>query len=123
MNIFIVTFGIFLFTRVFVNKNDLYIFYSLFLLWPYTYDWFIMPTLNEKFGLIFLSLSLLLKSKGMPAFIKLFLGIFAMLIKLNIVIFLPIVIYVEKTKNEKLYTTIGMLFGLIVQTFFLLLSR
>ena len=41
-----------------------------------------------------------------------------MLIKLNIVIFLPIVIYVEKTKNEKLYTTIGMLFGLIVQTFF-----
>ena len=118
LNIFIVTFGIFLFTRVFVNKNDLYIFYSLFLLWPYTYDWFIMPTLNEKFGLIFLSLSLLLKKRGLSAYLKLLFGIFAMLIKLNIVIFLPIVMYIEKTKNEKFYTTTGMMFGLIVQTFF-----
>lgn len=118
LNIFIVIFAIFLFTRVFVEKNDLYIFYALFLLWPYTYDWFIMPTLNEKFGLIILSLCLLLKSRGISAYLKLLLGIFAMLIKLNIVIFLPIVIYIEKTKNEKFYTTTGMMFGLIVQTFF-----
>lgn len=118
LNIFTVIFGIFLFTLVFIDKNDLYIFYALLLLWPYTYDWFIMPTLNEKFGLIFLSLSLLLKSRGISAYLKLLLGIFALLIKLNIVIFLPIVIYIEKTKNEKFYATTGMLCGLIVQTFF-----
>jgi len=101
LNIFIVFFAIFLFTRLLVDKKDLYIFYALFLLWPYTYDWLMMPTLNEKFGLIFLSLSLLLKKRGLSAYLKLLFGIFAMLIKLNIVIFLPIVMYIEKTKNEK----------------------
>lgn len=118
LNIFIVFFAIFLFTRLLVEKKDLYTFYALFLLWPYTYDWLMMPTLNEKFGLIFLSLSLLLKKRGLSAYLKLLFGIFAMLIKLNIVIFLPIVMYIEKTKNEKFYTTTGMMFGLIVQTFF-----
>ena len=60
-NIFTVLLGVYLFSKNFIEKTGLIIFYSLFLMWPYTYDWLLLPSLNSKWGLILFGIALLLK--------------------------------------------------------------
>ena len=110
--------GIYLFSKVFVKKDKLIIFYALFLLWPYTYDWFMMPTLNEKYGLIFISLGLMLKVNNQNRFIKFIFGLLALLFKLNLIVLIPRAFYKEKSQKIQLDLTAGMILGLLIQTFF-----
>lgn len=114
LNIFIVMTSIYLFSNIFVKVKDLYIFYSVIFLWPYTYDWLLMPTLNEKWGLIFLCLGLSLKNK----YLKFLFGVISVLFKLNLIILFPLAWYLEKSKTNNFYFSFGMLLGLSVQTFF-----
>ena len=118
LNISLVLLGIYLFSKVFVNKDKLIIFYSVFLLWPYTYDWFMMPTLNEKYGLIFISLGLMLRVNNQNRFIKFIFGLLALLFKLNLIVLIPLAFYKEKSQKIQLDLTAGMILGLLIQTFF-----
>tara|TARA_B100000427_G_scaffold109982_1_gene91175 strand:+ start:4149 stop:5513 length:1365 start_codon:yes stop_codon:yes gene_type:complete len=118
LNIFLVLLGVYLFSKIFINKDKLVLYYAIYLLWPYTYDWFLMPTLNEKFGLLFFSLGLLLKDKNKNRIPKFILGFLAMLIKLNVIVLIPLAIYKERIQNVKLDLSKGMILGLIIQTFF-----
>ncbi len=117
-NIFTVLLGVYLFSKNFIEKTGLIIFYSLFLMWPYTYDWLLLPSLNSKWGLILFGIALLLKKGVIYNSLKFFLGLFSVLMKLNVIILLPLGFYAEKTRGEKLYITLGMLSGLSIQLFF-----
>ena len=117
-NIFTVLLGVYLFSKNFIEKTGLIIFYSLFLMWPYTYDWLLLPSLNSKWGLILFGIALLLKKGIIYNSLKFFLGLFSVLMKLNVIILLPLGFYAEKTRGEKLYITLGMLSGLSIQLFF-----
>ena len=102
-NIFTVLLGVYLFSKNFIEKTNLIIFYSLFLMWPYTYDWLFLPSLNSKWGLILFGIALLLKKGLINNSLKFLLGLFSVLMKLNVIILLPLGFYAEKNREEKLY--------------------
>ena len=118
LNIFIVLFGLFLFSKLFVKKENIILFYSIYLLWPYAYDWLFLPALNSKWGLIISCIALLINEQKKTLFLKFILGMFSVLMKLNVVILLPIIFYYEKINNKKLSVTIGMGVGLLIQLIF-----
>jgi hypothetical protein len=118
LNIIIVLVGIYIFSINFIRKKSILIFYSLFFLWPYTYDWLFLPVLNSKWGLILFGISIALKEKAFVGVIKFLLGVICVLIKLNVVILLPLSFYYEQKNNNELSTTYGMILGLIIQTSF-----
>ncbi len=118
LNIFIVLIGVYLFSKNFISRKNILLFYSLFFLWPYTYDWLFLPSLNSKWGLILFGISLSLKNRPFTVVIKFLLGLFSVLMKLNVVILLPLSFYSEQKEGKKLYTTCGMILGLIIQTSF-----
>tara|TARA_B100001250_G_scaffold300864_1_gene262538 strand:- start:826 stop:2217 length:1392 start_codon:yes stop_codon:yes gene_type:complete len=117
-NIFTVLLGVYLFSKNFIEKTNLIIFYSLFLMWPYTYDWLFLPSLNSKWGLILFGIALLLKKGLINNSLKFLLGLFSVLMKLNVIILLPLGFYAEKNREEKLYISSGMFFGLVIQLVF-----
>lgn len=118
LNIFIVLIGIYIFTKNFIEKQSLFVFYTLFFLWPYTYDWLFLPSLNSKWGLIIFGIGIRLKENSFANIIKFLLGTISVLIKLNVVILLPLSFYYEQKNSNKLSTTYGMILGLIIQTSF-----
>ena len=118
LNIFIVIIGIYLFSKVFVAQKNLILFYSIYILWPYTYDWLFLPSLNSKWGLIFSCIALLMKNSRKLTPLKFLLGTFAVLMKLDVVVLLPLAFYQETKQQNPKTVTSGMGLGFFIQMFF-----
>tara|TARA_B100001250_G_C19804390_1_gene792581 strand:- start:534 stop:1892 length:1359 start_codon:yes stop_codon:yes gene_type:complete len=116
LNIFISIFALVMFSSLFIRRRYISIFLSIIFLWPYSYDLFLMPTLNEKWGILILYFGLKTSYRKKVNYVfKLFFGVTSILIKLNVFIFFPLVLFYELTKNKKFYLSFGMVSGLIIQ--------
>lgn len=107
-----------------IKKVDLKISFLVFLIWPYSFDLFIHPSLQEKYIFLFFPLLIYFLYKRQNKTFVFFLSFLLPLIKLQGSIFILIICfnYLKNKHTIELWSILGFIFGISIQAYLIFFS-